>query len=113
MKTYFVYIMTNKKNGVLYTGVNNNLLRRVAEHKKKIVKGFTEKYNLDKLVWYEQTNDIRVAIQKEKQIKRWIRKWKIELIEEKNPEWKDLYYEIGGTDEMLLPDYNIGNYEKE
>ncbi|MCB0729381.1 MAG: GIY-YIG nuclease family protein, partial [Ignavibacteriae bacterium] len=100
MKTYFVYIMTNKKNGVLYTGVNNNLLRRVAEHKKKIVKGFTEKYNLDKLVWYEQTNDIRVAIQKEKQIKRWIRKWKIELIEEKNPEWKDLYYEIGGTDEM-------------
>jgi putative endonuclease len=79
MKNYYVYIMTNKRNGVLYTGVNNNLLRRVVEHKKKTNKGFTEKYNLDKLVWYEETNDINVAIQKEKRIKRWLRKWKIEF----------------------------------
>jgi len=79
MKNYYVYIMTNKRNGVLYTGVNNNLLRRIVEHKKKTNKGFTEKYNLDKLVWYEETNDINVAIQKEKRIKRWLRKWKIEF----------------------------------
>lgn len=111
MKSYYVYILTNKRNGTLYTGVNNNLLRRVVEHKRKIKKCFTEKYKVDKLVWYEQTSDVRIAIHKEKQIKRWLRKWKIELIEEKNPEWKDLYYEIGGTDEMLQPDFDIGNYD--
>ena len=100
MKNYYVYILTNKRNGTLYTGVNNDLLRRVIEHKRKINVGFTMRYNLTKLVWFEQTTDIRWAIQKEKQIKKWRRKWKIELIEETNPAWKDLFYEIGGTDEM-------------
>jgi putative endonuclease len=113
MKNYYVYILANKRNGTLYTGVNNNLLRRVIEHKRKIVKGFTEKYNVNKLVWYEQTNDIRLAIQREKQIKKWLRKWKLELIEETNPNWKDLFYEIGGTDEMLKSDFLIGNYNEE
>ena len=110
MKNYYVYILTNKRNGTLYTGVNNDLLRRVIEHKRKINEGFTKRYNLTKLVWFEQSTDIRWAIQKEKQMKKWRRKWKIELIEETNPEWKDLFYEIGGTDEMLKPDFYIGNY---
>lgn len=91
MKNYYVYILTTKRNGTLYTGVNNNLLRRIVEHKRKINKGFTDKYNVNKLVWYEQTNDVRIAIQREKQIKRWLRKWKLELIEESNPDWKDLF----------------------
>lgn len=113
MKIYCVYILTNKKNGTLYTGVSNNLLRRVIEHKRKLIKGFTEKYNLNKLVWFEQTNDIKLAIQKEKQIKKWARKWKIELIEEKNPNWKDLFFEIGGSQEMLGEDFHLGEYYKE
>jgi len=112
MKNYYVYIMTNKKkSGVLYTGVTNDLLRRVIEHKRKLVKGFTEKYNTNKLVWYQQTNDIRIAIQKEKQIKKWNRNWKIEMIEEFNSDWKDYFYEIGGTNEMLKPDFKFGNYD--
>ena len=113
MKNYYVYIITNKRNGTLYTGVNNNLLRRVIEHKRKINAGFTRRYDLTKLVWLEQTTDIRWAIQKEKQIKKWRRKWKIELTEETNPEWKDLFYEIGGTDEMLMPDFYIKTYTDE
>ncbi len=76
MKSYYVYILASKKNGILYTGVNNNLLRRVIEHKRKLTKGFSEKYNVNRLVWYEQTNDIRLAIKKEKEIKRWRSKWK-------------------------------------
>lgn len=74
MKTYYIYILAIEKNGTLYTGVTNNLIKRVAQHKRKEVKGFTEKYNVDKLVWYEQTNDIRIAIEREKQLKRWNRK---------------------------------------
>ena len=106
MKNYCVYILANKRNGTLYTGVTNDLLRRVIEHKGKEIKGFTEKYGIDKLVWYEQTNDIRNAIEKETQIKKWYRKWKLELIEENNPDWKDLFYEIGGSDEMLENGFN-------
>ncbi len=113
MKNYYVYILASKRNGTLQTGVNNNLLRRVVEHKRKLVKGFTEKYNVSKLVWYEQTGDIRLAIEREKEIKRWKRKWKLELIEESNPNWNDLFYDIGGTDELLSPDFNIGNYNNE
>ena len=82
MKNYYVYILANKRNGTLYTGVNNNLLRRIIEHKRKVNRGFTKRYNVNKLVWYEQTSDIRVAIQREKQIKRWLRKWKLESTEE-------------------------------
>lgn len=113
MKNYFVYILANKRNGTLYIGVCNNLFRRVLEHKRKLKKGFTEKYGINKLVWYEQTNDIRIAIQREKQIKKWNRKWKLKLIEENNPQWKDLFYEIGGTDEMLSDEFKIGNYDNE
>lgn len=89
MKEYFVYIMTNKSK-TLYTGVTNNLPRRVYEHKKKLLKGFTKKYNIAKLVWFDRTNDIRIALEKEKQIKGWLRKKKIHLIESLNPEWRDL-----------------------
>ena len=74
----------------MYVGVTNNLQRRVYEHKNKLVDGFTKKYGLDKLVYFEETNDIRVAIEREKQLKHWERKWKMELIEKDNPEWEDL-----------------------
>ena len=90
-KNYFVYIMTNKSNSVLYTGVTNNLLRRVYEHKNQLVEGFTKKYNVHKLVYYEVTNDIRSAIEREKQIKGWLREKKIELIKTVNVKFSDLY----------------------
>ena len=86
---YFVYIMTNK-SGTLYTGVTNNLERRVYEHKHYLVKGFTNKYKIDKLVYFEETSDINAAIAREKQIKGWLRKKKIALIESMNPGWNDL-----------------------
>lgn len=87
---YYVYIMTNWSNKVLYIGVTNNLERRCYEHKHKIIKGFTDKYNINKLVYFEMTNDIKEAIKRENQLKGWLRKKKIELIEKINPEWKDL-----------------------
>jgi putative endonuclease len=83
-------MMSNKKNGVLYTGVTNNLARRVYEHKEKLIPGFTSKYNLTKLVFFEETPDVRVAISREKQIKGWLRKKKIDLITAQNTDWKDL-----------------------
>ncbi len=88
-KQYYVYIMTNRSK-TLYTGVTNNLLRRVFEHKNKLIKGFTKKYNITKLVYYEVTNEVSSAIAREKQIKGWLRKKKIALIESMNPTWKDL-----------------------
>jgi putative endonuclease len=94
MKAYYIYILTNQYNTVFYVGVTNNLIRRVYEHKNKLVKGFTSKYNLNKLVYYEVFSDVRDAIYREKQIKSWNRKKKIEMIEKFNPEWKDLYEEI-------------------
>ncbi len=107
MKTYCVYILASDKNGTIYIGVTNDLVRRVAEHKRKEIKGFTEKCSVDKLVWYVQTNDIKLAIQKEKQMKKWRRKWKIREIEKFNPEWRDLFYDVGGTDEMLNLDFEL------
>ncbi len=92
MKQSYVYIMTNRSR-TLYTGVTNNLERRVCEHKNKLVKGFTEKYNITQLVYYEAIGDIRAAIAREKQIKGWLRMKKIALIESLNPEWKDLSVE--------------------
>jgi len=92
MKPYYVYIMTNKSR-TLYTGVTNNLERRVYEHKNKLVPGFTSKYNITKLVHYEETNDVSIALAREKQIKGWLRSKKITLIESENPEWKDLSLE--------------------
>jgi putative endonuclease len=93
-KQYYVYILTNKYNKVLYTGVTNDLKRRVYEHKKGLIKGFTAKYNVDKLVYYEATEDINAAILREKQIKAGSRKKKIDLIEGANPGWKDLSDEL-------------------
>ena len=90
MKTYYVYILASKKNGVLYTGVTNDLTRRIFEHKQKLFDGFTAKYNIYILVHYEQTNDVYAAIKREKQIKGWLRIKKIQLIEENNPKWEDL-----------------------
>ena len=93
-KAYYVYIMTNKKDGTLYIGVSNDLVRRVYEHKNGFVDGFTKKYRLHHLVYYEAYNVSTEAILREKQMKKWYRRWKIELIEKINPEWKDLYSEI-------------------
>jgi putative endonuclease len=90
MKQFYVYIMSNRKDGTLYTGMTNDLERRVFEHKKKLYEGFTKKYNLTKLVYFEDTNSALSAIEREKQIKGWLRSKKIKLIEEMNPEWKDL-----------------------
>ena len=90
---YYVYIMTNK-SGTLYTGVTNNLERRIYEHKMHLVDGFTKKYKIDKLVYFEETDDINAAISREKQIKGWLRKKKIALIESTNPEWDDLSSEL-------------------
>jgi putative endonuclease len=87
---YFVYIMTNKRNGTLYTGVTNNLTRRVYEHKHKLIEGFTKRYGLGRLVFYEVFEDVKLAIAKEKQIKGWLRKKKLALIESWNPNWNDL-----------------------
>jgi len=86
----YVYMLANRKNGVLYIGVTNSIERRVAEHKAGLVPGFTRNYNVKKLVWLEEYRDIRQAIQREKQLKNWHRAWKIALIEGTNPEWRDL-----------------------
>jgi putative endonuclease len=94
MKQYYIYILTNQYHTVFYVGVTNNLIRRVYEHKNKLVKGFTAKYNINKLIYYEVFSDVRDAIYREKQIKSWSRKKKIEMVEKFNPEWKDLYEEI-------------------
>ncbi len=94
MKTYYVYIMASKKDGVVYIGVTDNLIRRVFEHKEGLTEGFSRKYFVKKLVYFETTNDVNSAIDREKQIKRWKRSWKIELIEKENPQWLDLYDKI-------------------
>ncbi|HEX2935653.1 MAG TPA: GIY-YIG nuclease family protein [Bacteroidales bacterium] len=92
--TYFVYILTNKNKTVLYTGVTDDLKRRVYEHKTKINKGFTDKYNVDCLVYFESFSDIKEAITREKRLKDWRREWKEKLINQFNPEWRDLFEEI-------------------
>ncbi|NYB73930.1 GIY-YIG nuclease family protein [Sedimentibacter hydroxybenzoicus DSM 7310] len=91
---YYVYIMTNKYNKVLYTGITNNLARRVYEHKNNIIEGFTSKYKVHRLVYYDYTENVMSAIEREKQIKGWSRYKKIELIESMNPIWEDLYGKI-------------------
>jgi putative endonuclease len=92
--SYYVYILASKKNGVLYVGVTNDLARRIYEHKKKLVAGFTSRYNVDKLVYAQEFNDISEAILYEKRLKKWNRQWKINLIEENNPGWDDLYGDV-------------------
>ena len=91
MKAYFVYILSSQRNGTLYIGVTSDLLKRIWEHKNKKVDGFTKKYNVDKLVYFEQTENVMSALEREKQLKKWNRSWKIKLIENKNPKWQDLY----------------------
>ena len=91
MKQYFVYIMASKKNGTLYIGVTNDLIKRVYQHKNNIIKGFTEKYSVHNLVYYEPYRYVKDAINREKRLKRWKRAWKIRLIEQENPNWEDLY----------------------
>ena len=91
MKNHYVYIVTNKPRGTLYTGMSNNLVRRGYEHRNGLVEGFTKKYNLKRLSYFEVFNRVEDAINREKRLKKWNRQWKIELIEKVNPDWDDLY----------------------
>lgn len=89
-KTYYVYILASKRNGTLYIGATNNLVRRIYEHKNNFIKGFTAKYGVNQLVYFEQTTDVNSALAREKQLKKWNRAWKLALIEKGNPNWNDL-----------------------
>ncbi len=89
-----VYILASKRNGTLYTGVTSDLVKRVWEHKNNLVEGFTKRYDVHLLVWYELHESMESGIAREKQLKEWKRKWKLELIEKANPEWQDLYHTI-------------------
>ena len=91
---YFVYILTNFTNTVYYIGVTNNLVKRIYEHKNDLVEGFTKKYQVHKLVYYEQTNSVEAAINREKQLKNWHKEWKTNLIKQMNPQFNDLYFSI-------------------
>ncbi|MEE8109730.1 MAG: GIY-YIG nuclease family protein [bacterium] len=93
-KPGYVYILTSQRNGTLYIGVTNNLAKRVWEHKHDLVEGFTKRYRVHRLVYHETYRDIREALLRERRIKKWNRKWKIQLIEGQNPEWNDLYDEL-------------------
>ena len=94
MRGAWVYIMASRRNGTLYVGVTSNIQRRVYEHREGLIEGFTKKYGIKMLVWYEQHDTIQAAIQREKNIKHWPRRWKLELIEKHNPTWRDLYEEL-------------------
>jgi putative endonuclease len=91
---YYVYLLASKKYGTLYIGVTNDLIRRIYEHKSKVAAGFSKRYSVDKLVWFEIYDDPVNAIAREKELKKWRREWKVRLIEEKNPQWIDLYPRI-------------------
>ena len=90
-KQYYVYILTSKRNGTLYIGITSDLIKRVWEHKQKLVEGFTKDYDVNQLVYFETHTDVYAALTREKQLKVWKRNWKLELIETENPDWKDLY----------------------
>jgi putative endonuclease len=94
MSHAFVYIVTNQRNGILYTGVTSNLPRRAYEHREGLISGFTKRYGLKQLVWYEPHDNIVAAIQREKTIKHWPRAWKVRLIHAINPEWANLYEDL-------------------
>ena len=95
MDKYFcVYILASQKNGSLYIGVTSELVKRIWQHKNKLVEGFTKRYKIDRLVYYEMHTNAVSAIQREKQIKKWNRQWKLRLIEETNPTWRDLYEDV-------------------
>ena len=91
---YYVYILASRKDGAIYIGVTNDIVRRIYEHRIKAVPGFTSKYNITRLVWFEAHDDPTNAIAREKELKKWQRAWKIRLIEAQNPEWSDLYESI-------------------
>jgi putative endonuclease len=93
-KEYYVYILASKRNGTLYIGVTSDLIKRVWEHKNQLVRGFTKKYGVDKLVYFETFIDPETAIWREKRLKKYPRQWKLNLIRKMNPEWKDLYESI-------------------
>jgi putative endonuclease len=113
MRTYFIYILASKKKGTLYTGFTDNLLRRIIEHKEKLNISFTSRYGIDKLVYYETFKYADEAIRREKNIKKWKRDWKIELIEMNNKEWKDLFYDIAEENEILeMRKYLKEKYQK-
>ncbi len=94
MADYFVYIVTNVPRGTLYVGVTNDLVRRAYEHREGLVKGFTQRYRLKMLVYYERYDTPSAAIQREKNIKHWLRAWKLKLVESSNPQWRDLFNDI-------------------
>ncbi len=96
MRNYWIYIVASKPNGTIYIGVTNNLIRRIYEHREGLVPGFSKQYGVHRLVYYEMTKDVREAIAREKQLKKWNRLWKIELIEKNNPLWEDLYDALSG-----------------
>ena len=91
---YFIYILASQRNGTIYVGLTNNLIRRIYQHKNNLLEGFTKNYSVHNLVYYEEYNDVNIAISREKQIKKWNRNWKIQLIEKNNPLWRDLYEEL-------------------
>ena len=93
-KQFYVYIMANKKNGTLYIGMTSDLVKRTWEHKNEVVEGFTQKYQLRILVYYEVLQDYEEALKREKKLKKWAREWKLDLINKMNPEWRDLYEDI-------------------
>lgn len=95
-KTYYVYIMASARNGTLYIGVTNNLARRAWEHREGLIPGFTKKYSVGMLVHFEEFGEVGLAIQRETRLKKWKRRWKMELIEKTNPEWNDLYESFVG-----------------
>src|SRR5579872_6618576 len=90
MKRFFVYILTSRRNGTLYVGSTSNLIKRITEHKSKIIPGFTEKYNITRLVYFEEHQNIEEMARRERRLKNWCRKWKLDLIEKMNPDWNDL-----------------------
>jgi putative endonuclease len=92
--TYYVYFLASRPGGALYVGVTNDLVRRVYEHRRSVVKGHTKRYGIDRLVYFESYDDIRLAIQREKNIKHWPRVWKTRLIAQDNPAWRDLFNEV-------------------
>ena len=96
-KYYYTYILANKRNGTLYVGVTSDLIKRVYQHRQNLVDGFTSKYQVHRLVYYEQHRNVLSAIQREKRLKEWQRKWKLALIEKDNPEWRDFYPDITGS----------------
>ena len=96
-KQYWVYILASKRNGTLYCGVSSDLIKRVWQHKNDVIDGFTKKHQVKRLVYFEAHQEVQSALDREKRIKKWKRDWKLRLIEEKNPEWRDLYDQIAGS----------------